>query len=564
MRHLLTKFTLLKTIKRKIFILVFSSLFLSLNAQQYEHLIIYGQSLSTGHQSWPPLSATPVSGNYMIGNQIWTNFGNTVLNKLNPLVASVASSTATLAKNRASMIYAECALVGATNHIQLKTIGQNNYIASACGTGGKTIEELSKEHYNPVCYTNFTNAITYASTITSNLHCPAIVWMQGEYNYTVPTANTGLTSGSRPTADKAIYKSLLLTLKNNMQADIKRKYNQTDSPLFITYQAGTQYTRGNTLEIGMAQLEASNENNDIICAGPVYPMTDRGGHLDSNGYRWYGEILGKVYYKTKVLGEDFSPLQPMEISRTDNLKVLKIKFLVPQLPLVLDELLVSKMTSYGFEVLLNGSKKIISNVSIDGDCVYITCISDLIGDVEVIYAGINNTGHGNLRDSDTYPAFFNYLDLDKKNLNGTYVFERDAAETTLRPAYEPKDTQGVIYDKPYPLYNFSIAFYYKLKAAEQSYLVPNLSPKTAVNEILVNNKVTAVYLDGGLQIYTDVPDISRIDLFDISGKIVSTLPIEKNHIQNRWKFKLPELSKGVYLVKCISPYKNYTSKLFIK
>lgn len=550
--------------KCKLLVIVFSCFFLVLNAQEYEHLIIYGQSLSTGHQSWPPLSTTPVSGNYMIGDQIWTNFGNTVLNKLNPLVANVASSTATLAKNRTSMIYAECALVGATNHIQLKTIGQNNYIASACGTGGKTIEELSKEHYNPVCYENFTNAITYASTITSNIHCPAIVWMQGEYNYTMPTASTGLTSGSRPTSDKAIYKSLLLTLKNNMQADIKRKYNQTDSPLFITYQAGAQYTRGNTLEIGMAQLEASNENDDIICAGPVYPMTDRGGHLDSNGYRWYGEILGKVYYKTKVLGEDFSPLQPLEISRTVNLKVLKIKFLVPQLPLVLDEMLVSKMTSYGFEVLLNGSKKIISNVSADGDCVYITCISDLIGDVEVIYAGINNTGHGNLRDSDTYPAFLNYLDLDKKNLNGTYVFERDAAETTLRPAYEPKDARGVIYDKPYPLYNFSVAFYYKLKAADQSYTVPNLSMKTAVSTTMVNNNLTAIYVDGVLQINTDIHDVSQIELLDISGKMVASFISKSNRIENQQKFKLPDLSKGVYLVKCISPYKNYTSKLFIK
>ena len=49
----------------------------------------------------------------------------------------------------------------------------------------------------------------------------------------------------------------------------------------------------------MAQLEASNEYKDIICTGPIYPMTARGGHLDANGYRWFGEILGKVYYQTQ-------------------------------------------------------------------------------------------------------------------------------------------------------------------------------------------------------------------------------------------------------------------------
>lgn len=550
--------------KCRLLLILFTYFCFTSYGAEYEHLIVYGQSLSAGYQSWPPISTEVVSGNYMIGNQVWINFGNPVLNRINPLVANVAATTSALAKTRTTMVLAECPLVGATNHIQRKTAGKYNFIATSCGYGGKTIEELSKEHYNPTYYADFTKTITNASLITSSIHCPAVVWMQGEYNYTVPAANTGLTQGSAPTSDKAIYKSLLLTLKQNMQNDIKIKYNQTDSPLFITYQAGVQYTRGTYLTIGMAQLEAANENSDIVCAGPVYPMTDRGGHLDSNGYRWFGEMLGKVYYKTKVLGEDFSPLQPLEISRTDNPKVLKIKFLVPQLPLVLDELLVSKMTSYGFEILLNGAKKIISNVSVDGDCVLLTCLSDLRGDVEVIYAGTSNSGHGNLRDSDTYRAYFNYLDLDKKNLDGTFVYARDAAETTLRPAYEPKDAQGVIYDKPYPLYNFSVAFYYKLQAADQSYVVPNLSPKTAVNKTELNNKVTAVYLDGTLHINTDIQDISRFDLYDISGKKVVSFISKNNTMEKQQKFQLPTLSKGIYLVNAISSTNNYISKLIVK
>jgi len=522
---------------KKIIFLILALCILSLdsNAQGYEHLIIYGQSLSTGHQSWPPLSTTTVGGNFMIGNQIWTNFGNSILNKLNPLVANVASSTSSLVKNRVNMIYAECPLVSATNHIQLKTAGQYMFIATSCGTGGKTIEELSKEHYNPVCYANFTNAIAYAYSITSEIHCPAIIWMQGEYNYTVPAGNSGLTSGSRPASDKATYKSLLLTMKSNMQNDISRKYKQSDLPLFLTYQTGAQYSRGNTLEIGMAQLEAANENSDIISAGPVYPMTDRGGHLDPNGYRWFGEILGKVYYRTKILGENFSPLQPMELSRLADTKKLKIQFLVPKPPLVLDEMLVSKMPDYGFEILLNGIKKNISNVTVENDCIYLTSLSDLIGDVEVIYAGTSNSGHGNLRDSDTYPAYYNYLDLDKKNPGGTYVFERDATETTLHPSYEPRDVQGVIYDKPYPLYNFSVAFYYKIKAADQTYQVKNLTTNTDEIEPLVNDKVKVFLSNGGLKIKTDITDISRINIFDVSGEMVTSFLVEKNQVQNQQK-----------------------------
>lgn len=446
-------------------------------SKKYQHLIIYGQSLSTGHQSWPALSTNNVSGNYMIGNQVWTNFGNVGYSALNPLVANIAASTIALPKTRASNIYAENPLVAATNHIQLKTKRKYKFIASSCGTGGLTIEQLSKEYYNPTFYKNFTNTIDYAASITSRISCPAIFWMQGEYNYAPTSKSLGLTVGSVPTADKNNYKSLLLKLKENMQNDIFVKYKQTNMPLFITYQVGAQYSRGKELSIGMAQLEASNENNDIICAGPIYQMTDRGGHLDSNGYRWFGEILGKVYYRTIILGEDFKPLQPIEISRTDNTKVLKIKFYVPKLPLVLDELLVKKIKDYGFEIYDDNIKKTIQNIKIDADCVLITTTTDLVGTLEVIYAGTSNYGDGNLRDSDNELAYYNYVDLDKTNADGTYVFERDTTETKLRPSFEPKDEQGVIYEKPYPLYNFSLAFYYTLLKDTSTFRIPKFQKK---------------------------------------------------------------------------------------
>jgi len=544
-----------------LFLLV-SNYFIVSHAQEYQHLIIYGQSLSVANQSWPPLSITPVDGNYMIGNQIWINFGNTDLTHLTPLIADVASTTTTLPKKRSSYIYGECPLVAATNHIQLKTGGKYKFIASSCGTGGKTIEELSKEFYNPVYYQDFTNTLTYASSITSSIHCPAIFWMQGEQNYTTPSGNEGLTPGSAPCTDKATYKSLLLKMKNNLQTDIIKQYNQTDAPLFITYQTGVQYTRGDSVAIGMAQLEASNENKDIVCAGPVYAMTDRGGHLDPNGYRWFGEMLGKVYYKTKILGEVFKPLQPLEIMRMDDPQKLKIRFLVPQPPLVLDTKTLDIMTGLGFEVFVNGSSVELWKVDVDNDCVYLTCGSDLTGDVEVIYAGTNNIGHGNLRDSDAYPGFFNYLDLDKKNPDKSYVYERDASETTLRPWYEPKDSDGIIYNKPYPLYNFCVAFYYKLKAGADSYRVPHLS--TGISQASLDTD-TKVYLEGGaLQINSQLSGISHIDLLDISGKTVAAFPVDRSNSQETLSFRLSPLSKGIYFVRIMSSKRNSVSRLFVK
>ena len=65
-------------------------------------------------------------------------------------------------------------------------------------------------------------------------------------------------------------------------------------------------------------------------------MTDRGGHLDANGYRWFGEMLGKVYYQTKVQGKTFKPLQPTEIMREKLPNQVRIKYHVPVPPLVFD------------------------------------------------------------------------------------------------------------------------------------------------------------------------------------------------------------------------------------
>lgn len=95
----------------------------------------------------------------------------------------------------------------------------------------------------------------------------------------------------------------LYQLKDNMQNDILKQYGQQEKPVFITYQTGAQYMR-DTLAISMAQLEASNEYADIICAGPIYPMTDRGGHLDANGYRWFGGNVGKGLLSDKGAGQD--------------------------------------------------------------------------------------------------------------------------------------------------------------------------------------------------------------------------------------------------------------------
>ena len=60
----------------------------------YQHIIMYGQSLSTGHQSWPVISTENVPGNFMIGDQVWINYGNKNFDEIKPLIGNVSAAFA--------------------------------------------------------------------------------------------------------------------------------------------------------------------------------------------------------------------------------------------------------------------------------------------------------------------------------------------------------------------------------------------------------------------------------------------------------------------------------------
>ncbi len=549
-----------------------NSVQLANSAEEYQHFILYGQSLSTGNQSYPSLSVTNVSGNYMVGDQVWINYGNTNMTTFNPLIATLAKSDVSKPLTRAECGMAECPLVSAVNHIQTKMTVPAKILATSAGTGGKSIEQLSKESKQSInYYLDYTKAITKTAEIAKNngykVSCPTIIWMQGEYNYTADNTR-GLISGQPNCTDKATYKNLLIQLKNNMQTDVVKAYSQTSKPMFITYQVGAQYTKGKTLEIGMAQLETANEYDDVFCAGPVYQMSDRGGHLDANGYRWYGEMIAKAYLRTINSGKKFQPLQPKEIARTTNPKEIKIKFLVPKLPLVLDALTVKKVTDYGFTVYKDDVRQSISSVTVDNDCVRLVCSADLTGIVEVVYAGLNtassyDNGHGNLRDSDDYPAIYNYIDLDKKNTDNSYVYPRATTETTLHAIYEPKDAQGVIYDKPYPLYNFSVAFYYKLDAGQQVFTVPNVENATGLNSNIQASESIQLYQSGkNIVLETQNQGDINLKVYDVSGKLLDSFKGQNFENSFRNEYTLSQ-SNGIYIVKANVANKFNTIKVVL-
>lgn len=413
----------------------------------YNQIILYGQSLSMGWEAPEVITKEAIEGNYMVGTLPLMYGDNMNPSDFNSLIAVKWSNGG------------EQPIVGCTNSfskLYRRFVNKNQlFIGSNVGEGGRSIERLSKDCTNGENYytTRFLKLLDSTKSIADGkgktVNCSAILYMQGEYNYT-NLSGAGLTPGTDATNDKDTYKALLLRLKNDMQADIMEKYGQKNKPLFFIYEVAGGYINNKEMSINMAQIEFAQENDDVFLLHPTYSTPDYGGgHLSTNGYRWYGEMMAKSLYDVFIKGEDCKPVFPMEYTVYEN--KLIIDFYVPVPPLVFDTWTKETITNMGFRVYNDGTEVTINSVEIEGNSVVITCASNLSGTVEVTYAGQGRSGSGNLRDSDTFHSYYTYFDDRETSLS-------------KRENYTPKDKQGnFIYGKSYPMYNWCANFYYKVE-----------------------------------------------------------------------------------------------------
>lgn len=244
----------------------------------YMHFIMNGQSLSTGHQSYPVISTKNLKGNYMLGNQVWINYGNMLEERFEPLVGniSVAFRNEKFFKSRSAGTIAECPLLGAVNHIRLKHPRMDKILATSVGVSGASVEELSKESETRTYYNDFRTSLELASNVAGSMngkmYCPVIFWMQGEFNYD-PNPEKGLRANVPNTTDKQEYKRLLIQLKDNMQNDILKQYGQQEKPVFNDIDVlELRYFNNNKREIPMActaTLKAHRHKNVTELAGQM-------------------------------------------------------------------------------------------------------------------------------------------------------------------------------------------------------------------------------------------------------------------------------------------------------
>ncbi len=424
--------------------------------QGINHVIAYGQSLSTGWEGWPALSTTPRHDSLMLGASVrplsehapeFVPVGGPALTRLratvqNQQTGEMLDAAAIAALPRGHVALGETVVEGALGLWRGRMLaegavrGLNLLLASACGVGGRPIERLAKGA-QPELFHRLRDCVRLgraaAESAGRSYGLTALLLLQGEHN------NWAIDGG---TDDRAAYKALLQTLHRDMLADLTALAGQDLPPALFLYQTGGAYAADH-MAIPMAQLETALEIPGIFLAAPVYPVTDKGGHLDANGYRWLGAQFGKVMHHVLSRNLPWQPLHPTGAT-LDGL-VATIRFHVPVAPLRFGQpmsgLRRMDVPQHGFAVLDDAGEIPLQQVAIAGpDTVALTLTRPPGPGARIRYAGkTRHGGRGGLHDSDPSLAEDRY--------------EYDA--TTGH--YPEADIPGLT-GTPYPLMNWCVAF----------------------------------------------------------------------------------------------------------
>ncbi|MEH8464901.1 hypothetical protein RAG80_14785 [Klebsiella quasipneumoniae subsp. similipneumoniae] len=431
----------------------------------YNILITDGQSLSNGNEGWAALSKDirATLNINMLGDSVRPKNENgstfTPLNgaEIRPARAVVQdliappdggnlmTDEAVAALPRGANNFGETVDIGAMwmwREMQLQFRGlatdERKIVAVNCGVGGQIIEHLSKGH-SWGFYNRIISAVTQIKAIadTEGKTCGVVgfLYLGNEYNY--DSTKGGAT-------DRAEYRALLRKLIDDVITDTTAITGQTEPPLTVLYQTSGSWTRDSTnMSIGEAQLDICVADANVMMASPAYAVTDKGGHLDANGYRWLGMQFGKVLHRAIDRRQNWRPLQPLSVTLSGTF--LRADFLVWSPPLQFRSCYVgSSPTTYaakGFRVTDDAGDVPVTRVDIVADTVVdITLGRETTGDVYLWYASqTGSNGNGNLFDSDTTVAVANY---EFHEGTGQY----------------PESNIPELVNRPYPLNNPCVAF----------------------------------------------------------------------------------------------------------
>lgn len=427
-------------------------------------LALYGQSLAQGDETWPALSRTPRLGNLMLGGNVMSSTDTGVFTQfaptgLRPLAAMTVNGSTSYPDE--TTVQASGSARGEPPNIGWANGAKallNDYLLAEndaralvtinAARSGATIGELEKGHTEGTVelYGKYLGALDQIDTAVGadSWVVAGVTYMQGEHDYFQASGHNS------QNMTYASYRAKLTTMAFNMQSDAIAVTGQARPPAFLIYQTGAGYTRdvdGNGspgLHVGMAQLDFALTSDTAWMVGPVYPYTDKGGHFDSNGSRWFGHQIAKVFQQVVVEGRDWEPLRPLRIWRGEPATIY-VAYHVPHPPLIFDAPQIAAGAEWsqdnrGFRVTdAVGGVTVLSAEIVRDTIIKLNLSRPVIGEALLWFASQAQGGNGMVRDSDPALASDNYV----------YEPERGMISTANIPD---------LVNKPYPLQNWSVAF----------------------------------------------------------------------------------------------------------
>ena len=270
------------------------------------------------------------------------------------------------------------------------------------GMGATPIWKFQKTgHIYARFLSDIENAYKQAKKRDWDFYLPAICWMQGESDI------VDYTEGN--------YKEMLKQICTNINKDVKRITHQKNDIRFICYQPNClslapKFDKNDyqCIETRVAQdfVDLIVDDTLFWASGPTYPyhfVEDR-VHIDALGQQHIGFLEAEAVLNIIRRGDKTYGVIPQTVFSQNN--DILIKFHVPYPPLVFDTISVKHIENYGFSVITKDGKNILSDISIEGDTIRLSCKQSPINS-RVRYAvngkkkrsGYEHGPRGNLRDS---------------------------------------------------------------------------------------------------------------------------------------------------------------------
>ena len=327
--------------------------------QESEHFIIYGQSLSIGYNCKPVESSQQAyPDNILTLNSSPRELGETLV----PLVEKVQPGTSWGETPSASLARTYYAYIGTPKHLKV--------IVTAPGVSGRTVQQLTEEHYYR--YEKASKNVALQATKVSQ---PITFWIQGEAD------------GAQNNTQEE-YVSRFKTLASKMKETHQNNYGEGTHTI-ISYQTCAYSAKGN---IQKAQMQLHMEGV-LMIATPIYflKFSSDDLHLTTSSSQTLGAYFGRAASYVKN-GKRPPLVFPLKAEQNGENITLSFEVPTPPLQLVNSNFFgLPQALDYGFRVV----GRTIAEVSVQNNTQILLRLTYALGPRKVL----DEASHGGLRDS---------------------------------------------------------------------------------------------------------------------------------------------------------------------